>query len=326
MKYALIALVVILSGTCCGLTASTAQADTSPGINQPAFGPAVEKQEKSTTITSSQNVKYHFNYNLTNHNLEVVATNLESTPAESWLDIYVDRTFVRNGPLNISANGTRVLSYNLGGEISGDTDQHSIKLSTFGNSSSISFSLNISSQNPNGVELPEIKNVEIDTATIEGEETTVARVTVTNEGQVQYLTKVTVTSLQTHSSGREARVPMDGSRRTVVIPLNEDPEMKVAGEVRLYTGWIHNHSDIEDQVEFVGTVDGETDVWDREYEPVMTYYANVDESEVYQYENETVKQQNDAIWRERLTPIAGVATAMLAGFVVLVSVLSRVRS
>ncbi|WP_435318081.1 hypothetical protein [Haloarchaeobius sp. TZWSO28] len=188
------------------------------------------------------------------------------------------------------------------------------------------YTLNISSQNPNGVELPEIENVEIDTATIEGEETTVARVTVTNEGQVQYLTKVTVTSLQTHSSGREARVPMDGSRRTVVIPLNEDPEMKVAGEVRLYTGWIHNHSDIEDQVEFVGTVDGETDVWDREYEPVMTYYANVDESEVYQYENETVKQQNDAIWRERLTPIAGVAAAMLAGFVVLVSVLSRVRS
>ncbi len=231
-----------------------------------------------------------------------------------------------NSLFNISSGETIKNSHQLSGIIAGDVDSHNVIISTFNDSEEFNYTLNISSKNPNGVELPEIENVEVDTATIDGEETTVARVTITNEGQVQYLTNVRVTSLQTHSDPYEARVPMNGSRRTLVIPLEEDPEMRVAGEVRLYTGWIHNQSDIQDQVEFAGTPAGETEVWDREFEPIMTHYATVPDDEVYQYENETVKQQNDAIWRERLEPVAVAAGALLVGFVVLVSVLSRFRS
>ncbi|WP_257300174.1 hypothetical protein [Haloarchaeobius sp. FL176] len=106
--------------------------------------------------------------------------------------------------------------------------------------------------------------------------------------------------------------------------MNEEPEMIVAGEVRLYTGWVHNESRISDQVEFEGTVDGETAVWDREFEPIQIDYANRDVEE-YQYQNATVKSKNDEIWRERLKPVAAVAGVLLVGILLVVSVLSRRR-
>ncbi len=141
---------------------------------------------------------------------------------------------------------------------------------------------------------------------------------------MQYNPKIRVTSLQTHSESHIVGIPDEENRRTIVIPLNEEPEMIVAGEVRLFTGWIHNESRISDQVEFEGTVDGETEVWDREFEPIQIDYANRDVDE-YQYRNATVKAKNDEIWRERLKPVAVVAGVMLVGILLVVSVLSRRR-
>ncbi|WP_435349025.1 hypothetical protein [Haloarchaeobius sp. HRN-SO-5] len=119
-------------------------------------------------------------------------------------------------------------------------------------------------------------------------------------------------------------MPLDENRRTIVVPLNEDPELTVAGEVRLFTGWIHNRSTIEDQVEFEGRTDGETAVWDREFEPIQIDYADTDVEE-YQYENRSVKRKNEAIWRERLKPIGVVAAGMLVVILLVVAVLSRRR-
>ncbi|WP_439026101.1 hypothetical protein [Haloarchaeobius sp. DT45] len=286
----------------------------------------LENDTIERSLVSHNGVEYKIWFYPNNNTIETLAENNKDRKLMSGLFIYVDRTIVVNSNFNISSGESIKNKYNMNGYLAGDVDKHTFEVSTTEDYERFNYTLNISSQNPNGIELPEIENVEVDTATIDGEETTVARVTIQNEGQVQYLTTVRVTSLQTHSDPYEARVPMDGSRRTLVIPLNEGPDMKVAGEVRLFTGWIHNHSDIEDQVEFVGTVDGETEVWDRQYEPIMVEYWDVPEDEVYQYENESVKQQNDAIWRERLEPVAAAAAALLVGFVVLVSLLSRFRS
>ncbi len=141
---------------------------------------------------------------------------------------------------------------------------------------------------------------------------------------MQYNPKIRVTSLQTHSDSYLVGIPAEENRRTIIVPLNEDPEMVVAGEVRLYTGWVHNESRISDQVEFEGRVDGATEVWDREFEPIQIDYANRDVEE-YQYRNATVEGKNAEIWRERLKPVAVVAGVMLVGILLVVSVLSRRR-
>ncbi len=201
---------------------------------------------------------------------------------------------------------------------------HTISIGTFGDHREIQFELSVNSSSTNGVPLPEIQNVEVTHTTIDGEETTAVRITVRNEARIQYTPRIRVTTLETNSNSQTARVPLNESRRTILVPLNEEPEMIVAGEVRLYTGWVHNESRIADQVEFEGTVDGGTEVWDREFEPIQIDYANRDVDE-YQYENATVAAKNEEIWRERLKPVAAVAGVMLVGILLVVSLLSRRR-
>ncbi|SDM85427.1 hypothetical protein SAMN05192554_108138 [Haloarchaeobius iranensis] len=214
------------------------------------------------------------------------------------------------------------MSYNLSSSVTANQDQHRLRVGTVGDLTTYEFELNPNSLS--GIPLPKIENVEVTRATLDGEETTALRITVRNEANVQYLTDIRVTTLETNFRPTSGRVPIEENRRTVLVPLDEEPEMVVAGEVRLYTGWVHNESRISDQVEFEGTVDGETEVWDREFEPIQIDYANRDVEE-YQYRNATVKAKNDEIWRERLKPVAAVAGVMLVGILLVVSLLSRRR-
>ncbi|MFC4406938.1 hypothetical protein [Haloarchaeobius iranensis] len=199
-----------------------------------------------------------------------------------------------------------------------------IKIGTFGDHKEIRFNLTVNSSDPNGVPLPQIEDVVVAHETVDDEETLGLRITVRNEARRQYVPNIRVTTFETHSRSHSARVPMAENTSTIFIPLNEEPEFIVAGEVRLFTGWVHNESRIADQVEFEGTVDGETEVWDREFVPIQIDYANRD-VEAYQYQNATVKAKNEEIWRERLKPVVAVAAAMMVGLLVVASWLSERR-
>ncbi len=286
-------------------------------VSSASSGPSTDR-----VIESEKGVIYTIDLNLEDLVLNISAHNPNDESVSSWLDVRIDRTTVRNGELNLSAQEYRNTSYNLSNSIAATRDRHQLTVGTVGDLTTYGFELVLNSSN--GVPLPEIENVEVTRATLDGEETTALRITVRNEANVQYLTDIRVTTLETNSGGHSGRVPIEETRRTVLIPLNEEPEMIVAGEVRLYTGWVHNESRISDQVEFEGTVDGETAVWDREFEPIQIDYANRDVEE-YQYQNATVKSKNDEIWRERLKPVAAVAGVLLVGILLVVSVLSRRR-
>jgi len=274
------------------------------------------------TLESEKGVVYTVHFDSNNLMLNISAYNPNEEYVSSWLDIELDRTTVRNGEFNMSAHETRNISYNLSGSITANRNQHALQIGTVGDYTAYGFELILNTSSD--VPLPEIENVEVTSATIDGEETTALRITVRNEAKVQYLTDIRVTTLETHSGPHSGRVPIEENRRTILVPLNEEPEMIVAGEVRLFTGWVHNDSRIADQVEFEGTVDGGTEVWDREFEPIQIDYANRDVDE-YQYRNATVKAKNDEIWRERLKPVAAVAGVMLVGILLVVSLLSRRR-
>jgi len=288
-------------------------------------GGSQESHTDNQTITVEyENLSYITTYYKDNTTLRVVATNTGSPPRLTSLSIYMGVANIESSFPELSVGETVVQEYDISNYISARNDIHTINIGTFGDHKSISFNLSINSSSPNNIPLPEIENVEVTRATVDGEATTALRVTVRNEARVQYTPRIRATTLQTHSNSQTARVPIEENRHTIVIPLNEEPEMIVAGEVRLYTGWVHNESRISDQVEFEGTVDGETEVWDREFEPIQIDYANRDVEE-YQYRNATVKSKNDEIWRERLKPVAAVAGVLLVGILLVVSVLSRRR-
>ncbi|WP_435360438.1 hypothetical protein [Haloarchaeobius sp. DFWS5] len=281
--------------------------------------------EYSKEMVSVDGVKFNIQFSKENLSVTVVGENTKMDRVSSWLALSIGRTTIRNEYVNLTGGETWTKKFDLRSYIPADKQNHSLSIGTFGNHTSFNFSLDVSSADPKGVELPEIQNVEIDSVEVDGEETAVARITVRNEARVQYLTNIRVSTLHTNTDGPDSRVPMENDTRVVVVRLNEDPDMKVAGEVRLYTRWIHNDSFIQDQVEFVGTPDGETAVWNRSYEPIMVEYADTDPDEVYHYQNASVEEQNDAIWRERLEPIAIVAVGFLVVFLVVVAVVTRLR-
>lgn len=278
----------------------------------------------SASIESSEGIIYNITINQQSLNVSIEAHNPTEDNVSSWLNIEADGRFIRNSGFNISAGERRSLIFSLNSSIDLTENTHPIEISTFGNETVFEIDLGSNSPSSNGIPLPEIENVEVTRATIDDQETTALRVIVRNEARVQYVPRVRVSTLETNSNAYTARVPLDENRRTIVVPLNEDPEMVVAGEVRLYTGWVHNESRISDQVEFEGTVDGGTEVWDREFEPIQVDYANRDVDE-YRYRNASVEAKNDAIWRERLKPVAAVAGVLLVGILLAVALLSRRR-
>ncbi|WP_435335729.1 hypothetical protein [Haloarchaeobius sp. TZWWS8] len=293
-------------------------ANASPGVEE--VHPSEGEKSNLIEIESIRGVFYQAELHKKNLTVVIQSWNPTNDRADTGFNVHIDRSVVRKSSLQLGPGETIQTKVPLHDSIAGDVDNHTLTVSTFGDYGQVHFDYDISSKNPNGIELPEIENVEIDTIEIDGEETAIARVTVTNGANVQYLTRVRVHTLETQSDPYDSRVPLDGSRKTVVVPLNERPGKQVAGEVRLYTGRIHNDSDIADQVEFSGTVDGETDFWHRPFEPIAVRNWSTEPDEVYQYHNESAEQQNEAILRERLKPV-GVAAAGLLLLILLVGAL-----
>ncbi|KTG10379.1 hypothetical protein AUR64_12485 [Haloprofundus marisrubri] len=151
---------------------------------------------------------------------------------------------------------------------------HTVTISTFGDHTTYNFTQKVNNTDSGPVPTPEITDVEVKTAVIDGEETTVVNATVSNPTIHPYPMVLLASTEETSTYQLASTGPNDTS--TVQIPLDEAPGTRVQGELRLNDG---NVSEGYDQVQFNGSADESTTHQNESYTVVQ---ASWDE-EPYHY-------------------------------------------
>ncbi len=124
-----------------------------------------------------------------------------------------------------------------------------------------------------------------------------------------------VNTRETTYSRRGGSTAAPQGNKTVLVPIKEDPDTLVAGEVRLYADNLSEGEEGFDQREFVGRVDGDTEVYNRSYEPIEPRWSR---NRTYHYENESVEERIEA--NEEHTPLDYAIVAAMGVVILLVAV------
>lgn len=269
----------------------------------------------NTSITSMQGIKYNIIFNLNSGTITVEAINKREEVIKTGYEVVVDSQRHGVNDITIPSNDEVIQKWNVTSSLSVTQDNHQIVVSTFGDNATINFTRSINSTNPGRVPTPQITDVQLGTGTIDGSESAVAYVTVSNPSNQLYGMKLLVHTQETHGSFYGASV-RTGQSETFKVELLEDAEVyqrnngTIAGEARLYVERPRKRDGALDQVEFAGEIDGGTRHWNTSYEPVQGPWRE----DPYHYENETVPAPGEQTAVDQLGGPAVVAVAIL-GFV-----------
>lgn len=270
---ATVALVIAL--TLCGV--SFAYADGTENVTN-----------ETENMTDDRGVEY--TVELSEESNEVVVTAHNPSPNEklTGFEVRVDGFRSRYETLNLSRNETWEERWSFADNIDATRDDHRVTFSVMGGVTKFNFTREIDPSNATEVPTPRITNVEVTNGTVYGNETAVVEVTVENPADQLYGSSIVVHTLQTNYSRRGDAVAAPESKSTVQVPVEERQGSVIAGEVRLYNRNLSDAEDGFDQREFVGRAGGDTQVWNRTYEPADPHWA---ESGGYRYENETMEER-----------------------------------
>lgn len=276
---------------------------------------SVYKFNETKNMTDAHNIEYTVIFNQEENQIEIEAYNPTSRNQLTGFELRVDGYRNRDENLNLSRNETWKASWDFSNSIDATKKNHTVRFSILGNSTYENFTRNIPLSNSSKVPTPRITNVTVTNGTVYGNETAILEVTVENPADQLYGSNLMVHTLKTNHSRVGGATAAPGSTSTVQVPLDEPQGATVAGEVRLYDRNLSDAEDGFDQREFVGRAGGDTQVWNRTYEPVEPYWG---ESSGYRYENETMEERIDDSDEESLDP---VSVGLVAGLGVLVATL-----
>ncbi|WP_244605522.1 hypothetical protein [Halorussus marinus] len=193
-------------------------------------------------------------------------------------------------------------------------DNHTVTFSTYGNHTQFNFTREIDSSDSGSIPTPKITDVEVTMGTAKGQESVVANVTLANPSEQLYSTKLMVHTVGTDGSLYPASV-RPGDTRTISVELLDERDAEIAGEARLYTGNMTTEDGAIDQVEFAGTVEDDTAVWNAPYEPVRPTWMD----DNYEYENASYERDIGAKLSRGHevggVPAVFVAAALVVGLV-----------
>ena len=288
------------------------------GFSILAAGSSVEENANETrVVTSATGIEYVVEFNNDNDTVALTALNPDSRSHVSSFGIYVDNYQREAKTLDLSQNESWSKSWDISNSTDATRIEHQVTFSTSGESISFNFTREVDLSNSGSVPTPRITNVEVTNGTVYGNETAVLEVTVENPADQLYSSSLMVHTLETNFSRRGDAVAAPGNKSTVQVPLDEPRGSTVAGEVRLYDRNLSDAEDGFDQREFVGRAGGDTQVWNRTYEPADPHWA---ESGGYRYENETMEERIDDGDEEASAPVTAVLTA---GIAILLTILVR---
>ncbi|MFC6723906.1 hypothetical protein ACFQE1_05865 [Halobium palmae] len=255
---------------------------------------SIGSHTESRIIISSGGVQYEITYN-GKHRILVSGINRRSHEVYSGFAIDVDDQTLSDKMVNFSSGEHKEWSYDINRGINVVQDNHTIRFSTFGNSTAYNFTRDIETADAEKYPTPYISNVSVENGTIDGEPSAVANVTVVNPGPQTYGMKLLVNTEGTDGSFYAVSIP-SYTNQTFSAELLEPRGDRIAGEARLYVKRPRKEDGALDQVEFVGSARSGTKQWNSSYEPVRGPW--LDDS--YEYENESI--HTDADDRENLNP------------------------
>ena len=275
-----------------------------------AVGSVVQENGNETrSVTSATGIEYVVEFNNDTDTVTLTALNLDSRSHVSSFGVYVDDYQRKAKTLELSQNESWSKSWDVSSSIDATRKEHQVTFSTSGETVSFNFTREIDLSNKSEVPTPRITNVEVTNGTVYGNETAVLEVTVENPADQLYGSNLMVHTLETNHSRFGGATAPPGQETTVQVPLDEPRGATVAGEVRLYDRNLSDAEDGFDQREFVGRAGGDTQVWNRTYEPADPHWA---ESGGYRYENETMEERIDDSDGESSIPLTAVPVAGIA--------------
>jgi hypothetical protein len=269
---------------------------------------------ETENITSNIGIEYTVNFNSRNNVIYISASNPTSVDKSGYINIIVDGYQTRFTSFELSSGETTDTSENITNSIDAMRDDHNVRFLSGGASAEFNFTREIHPSNTTEVPTPRITNVEVTNGSPYGQATSVVEVTVENPAEQLYGTKLMVHTLETDHNRRADATAPPGGETTVQIPVEESQGEIIAGEVRLYDNNLSDADHGFDQREFIGEADGETQVWNRTYEPVQDPYGP---RSGYVYDNESMAEFVEEEQTREPTPMehaiagAGVLVVLL---------------
>lgn len=289
-------------------TASTVATDTSDASDV-----------KTANLTTSDGLTFAVRLNLDTLTAHVEITNPTSKQQRAILKFVLDKQGRHTIDEQLPAGQTKTETLDIRGSIDPLRDTHTVNISTFGNSTSLSFHHDVNLSDPDQVPIPKITNVTVANGTFRGEASAVAYVTVTNPTNQLYPMKLLVHTEETDGGLYGAAVNRSDSR-TITVGLLDEQGATVAGEARLYVNRPRDAEGALDQVEFVGRAGEPTEVYNRSYEPVRGPWTD----DPYQYENESLGTDDGPLpGTDRFQDVP--TAAYVVGLLVVAGVLLRRR-
>lgn len=241
-------------------------------------GETIEKE-----FTSEYGIEYVATLDTETHVLTVRAQNPTDNSRESVAYVSVGRATYYQSNIDLRPGEAWTDRIELRPNVDALEETHNVTVSTVGEAVEFSFDLDVDPENPDGVKIPRIRNVDVGTAVVDGEPSAVVNVTVVNPSVQTYPTKLMV-----HTKGTDGSFYLPstapGESETITVELLDERGSHVAGEARLYAGEFNESDGGLDQVGFAGRADGETAQWNESFEPVAAPWSD----EPYQYENASV--------------------------------------
>ncbi|WP_162991573.1 hypothetical protein [Halostella salina] len=274
---------------------------------------------ETENLTSGNGINYKVRFDSTENKIHVFAENSNDfkQPASFYID--VDDQTNQHRTLELASGETWNRSWNVSNSIDAMQDNHTVEFIAYNATTKFNFTREIDASNSPGVPTPRITDIELVEAKVYGEQTTAVRVAVENPAKQLYSSIIIVNTRETTYSRRVANAaPQNDTTR--LVPLEEDPDTLIAGEVRLHYGNLSVAEEGFDQREFVGRVDGELAVYNRTYEPIEPHWSR---NQTYHYENESVEQQIEANEEHTTLDYAIVAAGGLVTLLLAVRLVRR---
>jgi hypothetical protein len=259
-------------------------------------------------VTSNEGVQFELAFFEDNLTLVIEGRNPTEDVAFADYVVMVDGRVHNDSTINLSSGDGFKDKINIRDSVDILTSSHNIYFSTYGADTHLNFTHEIDYRNTTRFPKPQITDVRVANGTVGGNQSTVAYVTVANPSNQLFSMKILVHTTGTQGGLYGASTP-EYTNRTIKVELLEERGELVAGEVRLYVGEPSEGEGALDQVEFVGRADGETEVYNRTYEPVTGPWAE----DAYRYRNESVEDRgSEGILGLEREQTIGVAAFLLA--------------
>lgn len=257
-------------------------------LNQNFYN-TVDQYTIGKEITSFQGVKYDVNFDsqILALRVDAINTNNDAVNKTGFIVTVDGDRFFEKRDLSFQSGGRKNWRINITHGMDVLRRDHTIVVSTFGDSAQFNFTKEIDSSKSRSIPKPHIKNIEVANGTIDGEPSAVAKVTVVNPSIHPYPLKLMVHTLGTDGSFYGASVP-PGGQDTITVELLDERGAQIAGEARLYAGNLSEGDGAMDQVGFVGRAGEDTKTWNETYEPIKGPWR----SDGYEYRNETLEEES----------------------------------